>query len=206
MFKNRENHPDTRSKILDAATSEFALKGPAGARVDHIARIAGVNKAMIYYHFSSKGNLYRKVIEDQISRIGDSVKDIVDSPDDLKASLLRLSRVYHSALTSDERFPRIVLHELANGGEVLMEALLKSLSHRGIPNKLLQLFEENQKRGLLRQVDVRQAMVSFLGMNMYYLITAPIVNSVLEIEDAEKFRKKRPDEIVDLFLHGIEAG
>jgi AcrR family transcriptional regulator len=53
----------TRQKILAAAADEFARKGFAGARVDAIARVAGANKRMIYYYFTSKDGLYTAVLE-----------------------------------------------------------------------------------------------------------------------------------------------
>ncbi len=45
---------DNRSIILEAAAAEFAERGFDGARVDAIARRAGVNKALIYYYFDNK--------------------------------------------------------------------------------------------------------------------------------------------------------
>ncbi|RFA13121.1 TetR family transcriptional regulator [Subtercola boreus] len=48
----------TKKLLLDAATSEFAASGIAGARVDRIAAIAGVNKSMIYSYFGSKDDLF----------------------------------------------------------------------------------------------------------------------------------------------------
>ena len=53
----------TRDKILAAATREFADNGLAGARVDAVAKASGCNKAMIYYFFSSKDDLYLEVLE-----------------------------------------------------------------------------------------------------------------------------------------------
>ena len=49
---------ETRARILDAALREFSALGMAGARMDQIAAAAGVNKALLYYHFDSKENLY----------------------------------------------------------------------------------------------------------------------------------------------------
>lgn len=51
----------TKNKILAAALDEFAAKGFAGTRVDQIALAAGVNKAMIYYHFASKEDLFNEL-------------------------------------------------------------------------------------------------------------------------------------------------
>jgi AcrR family transcriptional regulator len=53
----------TKTRILDAALDEFAAKGLAGARVDEIARRAGANKAMIYYHFDSKAGLFNALFQ-----------------------------------------------------------------------------------------------------------------------------------------------
>jgi TetR/AcrR family transcriptional regulator len=53
----RRGHAKT--VILKAARVEFGSRGFAGARVDHIARRAGLNKQLIYYYFGSKAGLYR---------------------------------------------------------------------------------------------------------------------------------------------------
>lgn len=46
-----------KERILEAAAAEFAERGFDGARVDEIAKRAGVNKALIYYYYKSKEEL-----------------------------------------------------------------------------------------------------------------------------------------------------
>ena len=60
---------NTASLILVAATEEFSQYGQAGARIDRIAKRAGVNKAMIYYHFHSKEKLYQSIIEQHLDKL-----------------------------------------------------------------------------------------------------------------------------------------
>ena len=50
-MKNGRDPARTRSKILEAATGEFARYGLGGARVDRIAARARANKRMLYYYF-----------------------------------------------------------------------------------------------------------------------------------------------------------
>jgi len=57
---------DSRQLIIDAATVEFAAHGKSRARIDRIARAAEVNKAMLYYYFRSKDNLYREVLRNML--------------------------------------------------------------------------------------------------------------------------------------------
>ena len=54
---------DSRGLIASAARKEFAEFGYAGARVDRIARRAGVNKQLVFYYYRSKAGLYDSVIE-----------------------------------------------------------------------------------------------------------------------------------------------
>ena len=53
----------TRRRLLDAAYSEFAQYGIAGARVDRIAEAADSNKAQIYHYFGGKAQLFDAVCE-----------------------------------------------------------------------------------------------------------------------------------------------
>ena len=63
----------TRDAVFDSAATRFAKGGFDGVSVDDIARDAGVNKAMIYYHFADKLALYRAVLADGLSRMGATV-------------------------------------------------------------------------------------------------------------------------------------
>jgi TetR/AcrR family transcriptional regulator len=53
---------NTRSRILQVAMDEFSEHGSSGARVEKIAKAAGVNIRMIYYFFGSKKGLLDEVL------------------------------------------------------------------------------------------------------------------------------------------------
>lgn len=56
-------------KILKAAEEIFAEEGFDGARVDDIARRAGVNKALIYYYFESKEQILEELSKKHLQEI-----------------------------------------------------------------------------------------------------------------------------------------
>ncbi|MBV9066389.1 MAG: TetR family transcriptional regulator, partial [Methylobacteriaceae bacterium] len=66
----------TRRAILNAATAEFAENGLAGARVDKIAEVSGVNKRMLYYYFNSKDDLYLAVLEEAYTAMRASEREL----------------------------------------------------------------------------------------------------------------------------------
>ena len=61
--RQRRNADATRTKILQAAISEFGERGFAAASTDDMAERCGVNKRMIYYYYGSKEGLYLAALE-----------------------------------------------------------------------------------------------------------------------------------------------
>ena len=53
----------SRDRIINAAIPVFASKGSHGAHMEEIANTAHINKAMIYYIFHSKDDLYFEVLK-----------------------------------------------------------------------------------------------------------------------------------------------
>jgi len=63
----------TKRLLLDAATAEFSEHGLAGARVDRIAAVAGVNKERIYQYFGKKDDLFAAVLGEALRASMDAV-------------------------------------------------------------------------------------------------------------------------------------
>jgi AcrR family transcriptional regulator len=72
---------DTKRRIFEAATAEFAEHGIAGARIDRIAARAGANKQLIYAYFGSKRDLFEEVVSVHVRRYVEEVPfDAEDLP------------------------------------------------------------------------------------------------------------------------------
>src|SRR4051794_27893961 len=84
MRGNKTSRPrsadQTRLAILTAAEGEFARQGLEGARTDAIATVAGVNKAMLFYYFSSKDKLYEAVVEESFRTFTQSAMALLQRP------------------------------------------------------------------------------------------------------------------------------
>ncbi len=59
----RPADPLARSKLLSAAREEFARAGLTDARVEDIARRAGVAKGSFYLHFKSKDEVFQALLD-----------------------------------------------------------------------------------------------------------------------------------------------
>jgi TetR/AcrR family transcriptional regulator len=195
----------SKERILGAALDEFAEHGLAGARVDSIAARAGVNKAMIYYHFDSKEDLYDRILVTQLeSGVADLSQGITDSMA-LEDVLRAIARYHARGLRANDKVSRIFLRELAAGGERIRRILPDLAGKEELRTMIVRLIEDGKLSGKYRNVDTRHTMISFVGMSMFYFIMAPMVNQIWGIEDDTEFTEQRIEAIVDLFMHGLEA-
>lgn len=63
--KTKEDAEVTRENILEAAAVVFADKGVAGASLDEIAKMAGVTRGAVYWHFKNKVDIFQ-ALHDQL--------------------------------------------------------------------------------------------------------------------------------------------
>lgn len=58
MRRTREDAEQTREAILDAAERVFYDRGVAGGTLEEIARVAGVTRGAVYWHFTNKLHIF----------------------------------------------------------------------------------------------------------------------------------------------------
>jgi AcrR family transcriptional regulator len=115
MARRRRTRRDSQAAIFGAAAQEFAERGFDAARVDRIAAKARVNKAMIYYHYSSKLGLYLEVLRDMFRAVGARVRAIADGPGSAEAKLDAWILAIVEEAAKRPWFPSIALREIGSG-------------------------------------------------------------------------------------------
>jgi AcrR family transcriptional regulator len=128
----------TKTRILEAATAEFAAHGLAGARVDRLAERAGANKQLIYAYFGSKEGLFDATMGLHIERLLDAVPF---DPYDLPGYAVGL---FDFGVVHPELVRLLQWHRLERPGELAaLEETLQSTVRK------LAALAEAQARGLV---------------------------------------------------------
>ncbi len=171
--RQEEKKEDTLRRILAASKDVFAEKGFEGARVDEIARRAGVNKATLYYHIGDKKALYAETIHDVVGTASlNLTRGIMQSP-----SPQDMIRTYINTLaaTFDEnpQMPRIMMREIASGGHNLPEIFFKDLL--AIVNTLTGIIEEGKAKGLFTETLPLLVHFMAIGAIVIYKSLAPVM-------------------------------
>src|SRR5437588_1797028 len=85
--KPRSLPPEARrAAILSAALEEFTARGYEGARLDDVAKRAGIAKGTIYLYFADKETLFQELVRSMVSPVLGTLEQIPKA--DISARLL----------------------------------------------------------------------------------------------------------------------
>jgi AcrR family transcriptional regulator len=163
---------ESRARLFAAAATEFAARGFAGASVDRIADAAGVNKAMLYYHFDSKAGLYSEILRDMFGAVASRVETATapgaDPADHIRAMVEAIAREAEAR----PHFPAIWLREIAEGGPHVDQGTFQVIA--GILQRLASVVEAGVTAGRFRPVNPLLVQFGIVGPLLMFLATAPI--------------------------------
>jgi TetR/AcrR family transcriptional regulator len=151
MTKRRSVRRDSKAQIFAAAAAEFAEHGYAATSVDRIAAKARVNKAMLYYHFGSKADLYREVLQDMFRALAARARAIADGNATPSAKFDTWVATIVEEASARPHFPPIMLRELASGGDHLDADTFRIVG--GIYAAVRDIIGEGQSTGEFRALN-----------------------------------------------------
>lgn len=97
---------DTRARITEAARSEFADKGYEGTSMRSVARVAGVDPALVHHYFDGKADLFAQAVV--MTRVNPAmlVERVLDGPVDALGE--RLVRTFLAVWDDPDNQERLV--------------------------------------------------------------------------------------------------
>jgi len=190
-----ERSAETRGRILDAALSEFAANGLAGARTEQIAAAAGVNKALIYYYFESKEKLYSAALEMVSGRVRDRSMAVFLRDVSPGERLLRAALDHFDRILTQREFQSLMQQEMMRmhkGEEGELPILVKRV-FAPLHAMFQSMIREGIASGELIEVDWLQMVLAALGGNVLYFLSAPIWQQMLGFDpfDQEALAARR---------------
>jgi TetR/AcrR family transcriptional regulator, mexJK operon transcriptional repressor len=174
-----------RRQVLEAAAELFLAHGYGPVSMDAVARAAGVSKATLYAHFSSKDELFGQLMRERAkSKMIDEAL-LVPSPDGLREALETLGRgmlryllseqtlaIYRIAIAESQRFPELGRAFHASGPQ------------RGC-DWLRAWVLRQQEAGLLRPADptvAAEQLASLLRSNLFLRATLALGPAATDAE------------------------
>jgi AcrR family transcriptional regulator len=196
-----ESRPDD---ILDGALVEFRRRGFAGARIEDIAKHAGLSKGTIYLYFDSKEEMLKALVRRSVSPIAEALKNIADhvgeNPEKKAAEILRSMLMIVGNRLSDNKtssIPLLIIGEAGNFPELavfyrreVIDVTIGALST---------VFKRGVKSGEFMKHNADLAIRSLMSIVIMQIIWNGVFASK---DDAEISMKSLINSHLDIFLNG----
>lgn len=191
----------SKENILKAAEIKFAEKGIYGTRVDDIARLAKINKRMLYEYFGNKEDLYRAVLVEVYSRL--SKEEMILLSEDISCidAMKKIVTLYFDFLKNNPTYVNLILWENLNKGEYI-----KDIDFTSIKDPVFALLRKVIKRGKSEGVfkedaDTEQVIISLLTYSFSYFSNRYTLSKILGKRiDAQENIKKRAETVTEMFI------
>jgi AcrR family transcriptional regulator len=203
----RRDAAATRQALLAAGTELFAERGYDGVPVAAIAAKAGVNKAMINYHFGGKRKLYVAIVSATFAEIVASVERLAASDRPAPEVLRELIAVVGDVATRRHpHFCTMMLREVVAGGKHLESEVMDK------PVRMLEAVQSIVARGVregdFRPVDPLLTHLSLVGSLVFFFATRRFRERILA-KRRPALTPPDPDAYVrhtqELLTHGLAA-
>ena len=200
---SHRRRPEARSgEILDAALTVFSEEGYSGARMDTVAKRAGLSKGAVYLYFKSKDAILEALIERSVGDLARNSAQMVEQfaaidPAQTYRSLLRamFTAISDPAINAA---PRIVFAE-AGRQPRLARYYRQNVIDIG-KAAIWALIEAGVAKGAFRPVDRDVAMRCIAGPAIAQLMLTTIFALP---EDPPLDPAQLADDISDLILNGL---
>ena len=198
----RARAAETRAAILRAAADNFAAAGLAGARTEAMARAAGVNKALLHYHFKTKEGLYSSVLEEQMKEFSSRAQVVFSASASARAIVLRFVSLHFDFVSARPYYPLLFQHLVMTGGQPLKRLVGKYLLP--VASGLTGVIAMGVRRREFRRVDPGHMAISLVGVTVFYFSSAPIVRALRGIDPFDTGQlRRRKTEVLDLVRFGL---
>jgi TetR/AcrR family transcriptional regulator len=210
-----ERADQTRTRILSAAIRQFSESGLAGARTEQIAEAAGVNKALLYYYFRSKEDLYNAALETMAEGVRAASMAVLEADASAGERFLRLVLNHFDRIHSNRAFQSLMQQEMIrlHRGEANALGPLAEKLFRPLWIRVRAVVEEGIAAGELIPAEWTQMIYAGLGANVFYFLSAPMTQLAQGFDPLEpaalEFRRRAAIEYLGqaIFInreHGVE--
>jgi AcrR family transcriptional regulator len=151
-----------RESILAVAVQLFAEMGYHAAPLREIARIAGIQAASIYYHYTNKQALLVEIMETHMQRLNANLQRILEEQDDPRRRLYA-AIANHIRLHTSYKAEFFIIDTEIRALEGENRAYILSLRDQ-YASMIQGLLRDGMERGAFRQSDVKIASYALIAM------------------------------------------
>lgn len=163
MRKTKEDTEISKLRILIAAENEFCERGFVAARMDTIARAAGMTKGAIFWHYERKIGLFKAIIKRATARVKSIFQEVFSASE--PGNILEKCREVLKRVKKDNAFNVLLVLSDINKTEDIPKTVLLECNKdiTEILNDAGQQLAEAKKRGEINDAaDIQNILITMI--------------------------------------------
>lgn len=170
--------------ILNAAIKVFTRKGYAGARMEEIAKEAGINRALLHYYFRDKETMFNLIFETKFKEFFTGVFGAFQSDAPFFEKIKRIIDHEITVLSKHPDLARFVIMEIAQQPDRLIQFGQKlGLNPRAMLEHFQKEIQQNILEGKIRPIDGRQLLMNIISICIYPFVAKPIIKTMMQMDE-----------------------
>ncbi len=199
----------TKDKIIESAIELFSERGFDVVSVDQIANKAGVNKAMVYYYFSSKNDLLLSIIRKSANEFSEIVQNLDFSAfKSVEESIKYLAEKAVEYIDTNEKIVKIFRKETLSKHPSLEISVIDTITL--VNEKIVQILEKKWDKSIhlsfIDQMIIINLVLGFLDVKDRFYIHSSSYQSETDNNDFYEIKRSYVEKISKIFLFLIEEG
>ncbi len=197
----------TEEQILQAATKVFTEKGFAAARMDEIAKEAGINRALLHYYFRSKDKMFEIIFEDKFHKFFFGVYGIFTSDLPIMEKIEKIVDFELETLVNHPEIPIFVLNEI----NVNPERILNRMNSAGSPiseavKKLDAQILKEHEQGIIKKMSGFSLVIAIISLCVFPFVAKNVIMGVgqMDLDTFKVFALSRKQDIINILQNGIK--
>lgn len=203
---------DTEKRILEAACRVFIRRGTAGARMQEIAREAGVNQALLHYYFRSKERLSVAVFGLVAGKMFPALVQLLGSDISLDEKIEEMVGLYLRNLSRSPFIPGYLISEMHHHPERLPQLMKTSLGTdpssivAGVFAKLGSQINGEVAAGRMRPITPQAFAVNLISLCIFPFAARPMLSFMFGMNDDafDEFIEQRITTLPDLYRRALQ--
>ncbi|MDH4057965.1 MAG: TetR/AcrR family transcriptional regulator [Cyclobacteriaceae bacterium] len=192
--------------IIDSAMKVFTRRGFAAARMEEIAKEAGINRALLHYYFRDKETMFAIIFETRFKEFFSGIGTILQSEKSLFEKIREIVSHEINVLTLHPDLPRFIITEVASQPERLIQYGQKM----GInPRMMLAQFNSQVEEAIAQQriipIESRQLLMNIMSMCIYPFVAKPIIKTMMQMDENSfgELMEKRKNDVYEFIIKAI---
>jgi TetR/AcrR family transcriptional regulator len=194
---------DATGRILAAAEALFADAGFDAVSMNAVAERAGVSKANIFHHFSSKNALYLAVMRNACGRANPLMDDLGNPGGSFVERLRDFARAHLANLLDNPQTSRLILREVIDNDPQRCQELAEQVFGANFA-RLVATLRIGQARGELR-ADLDPGMVAnlLIAADLFFFQSREVSRHLPDARHLSENPTAYSELLVDILLRGI---